>query len=108
MAELSELNTAIKTLNDLWVACTDNEKAEEIAEKRDKLDSQANELADKIIRKGSPGLNEAVIKLNELRAAAIEAGEDITDDVERIKRISDVIDKAAIAINKVASLLTSL
>lgn len=106
MSELSELNSAIIELNELWTLCNDDDQCEKILEKRDKLDSQARELANKTLREeGTVELDAAISALNTLTQEAISAKEEIDDIAERIRKTANAIDKAESAISKVASLI---
>ena len=108
MSELSELNTAIKELNELWQVCNDDDQCEALLNKRDALDALATKLADKIIRDGINELNQATSALNELTLAAVSAKEEIDKVSEKILKTANVISKATTAISKVGSLVTAL
>ncbi len=105
MSELSELNSAIIELNELWTLCNDDDQCEKILEKRDKLDSQARELANKTLLEETVELDAAISALNTLTQEAISAKEEIDDIAERIRKTANAIDKAESAISKVASLI---
>lgn len=108
MSELSELNSAIIELGELWSICTDDEQGEKILKKRDELDNQARDLANKILQEGTTELNDAISALNELTVIAKSAKQEIEDVVERIRKTADAIDKATAAVLKVAALIAVL
>ena len=104
MAELNELNEAIRNLTVLWEACEDADKKEEILKKRKSLSEKARKLTDDILKNGGTKLEEAITALNSLTAKATEAKKDIDEDVKRIEKIADVLEKATKAIAKLAAL----
>ena len=104
MNKLAELNSAIMELNELWSICTDNEQGDKILEQRDTLDRQASDIAKKILREGTPELNDAILALNDLTQTAKSAKEEIDDIAKRIEKTAAVIDKATSAIAKVGEL----
>lgn len=105
MVQLAELDEAVRELNELWQVCTDDDQSEQLLEKRDVLDSQAQKLANKIIREGTDELNGAIDALNNLKDSAIEAKNAVDDIARKISKTADAIDKACMAIAKVAVLL---
>lgn len=105
MSELSELNKAINALNDLWPLLEGDEKRDVLRE-RDKLNDQAEALADKELRKNTPELTAAIEQLNLVTQAAIDAKESIDNVTKRIILVAKTIKKASSAVVKVASLLS--
>ncbi len=105
MASLAELNASIRELTDLWQICKDDERAEELLDKRDTLDSQAIELANKIIHEGTDELSSAITALNDLTESAVLAKNEVESTAARINKTAKAIDKATTAIAKVAVLL---
>jgi len=105
MTVLSEMNAAIRELNELWVTCAEPDQCDQIRQRRDELDSQAGQLADRIIREGSDELDQAISALEELTGAAVSARQEIEDDAEKIRKTSKAISSATRAIGKVAVLL---
>lgn len=106
MAELNELNSAIRELSDLSQVCTDKNQREQILDKRDKLDDQARELSNKILREGTSELNSAISALKDLTQSAKDAKKNIDKISGKIIQFAQVIDKATSGIAKVAKLIT--
>jgi phage-related tail protein len=108
MSELSELNVAVKKLNDLWLVCPDPKQKEQILTERDKLDAQAAELANLALKDGTKELDDAIKELIELTETAIKAKEEIDKVGKSIKKTADVISKAATTAVKVAEFIATL
>lgn len=109
MSKLTELNTAINALNELWPLLDAGDKQrDKILEERKKLNAQASELAHKTLLEGVPELNDAIEQLNLVTKAAKEAKESIDDVAKRINSVADTIDKAVSAVGKVAALMAVL
>jgi methyl-accepting chemotaxis protein len=106
MTQLAELDAAVRELNELWQVCTDDHQCQQLLEKRDALDTQARELGRRIIQEGNAQLADAVGALNDLTESARSAKSEVDDVAQKIAKTSDVIDKAAKAIGKLAALLT--
>lgn len=105
MTHLSEINKAIRELNELWQTCTNEEQCKKLLEKRDALDAQSLQLSNKVIREGTDGLTEAMDALKELTQSALNAKNEVNNMVERINKTAGTIDKATQAIAKVAVLM---
>ncbi len=105
MTRLAELDAAVRELNELWQVCTDDDQSEQLLEKRDALDAQAQELVRKIIEEGTSELDEAISALNELTQSAITAKNEVDSIAGRIAKTAETIGKATAAIGKVAVLL---
>lgn len=105
MTQIAELNKAVRELNELWQVCTDDAQSEQLLMKRDELDTQAQQLANKIIQEGNDDLNSAIAALNELTEQALSAKNEINDIARKIEKTASAIDKATKAITKVAVLL---
>lgn len=105
MTRLTELDAAVRELNELWQVCTDPAQGQKLLEKRDALDAQARELADKMIREGTEELNSAIEALNELKESAVSAKNEVADVARQIEKTADVIDSATTAITRVAALV---
>lgn len=108
MSELSGLNEAIIELNELYSVCTDDEQSEQLLTKRDELDTQATELANKIIMEGTEELDGAITALSELTESAVSAKKEIDDIATTIAKTASAIEKATNAIVKVAALIATL
>jgi ABC-type transporter Mla subunit MlaD len=108
MSRLSELDDAVKKLDDLWLVCKDPDQKNKIADQRDALDEQAGDLADLTLKDGTPELSAAIASLNDLTATAIKAKEEIDDVAKTIKNVADTITKATAAAVKVAALIATL
>ncbi len=107
MSELSELNKTINALNNLW-PLLEGEERELVLESRKNLNEKASALAHKTLLEGVPELNGAISQLNLTTQAAKDAKDSIDNVVERINKVSDTIEKATIAVGKVASLIAVL
>lgn len=109
MSELSELNKAIISLNDLWPLLEkDSEERKGILRERDNLNEKASELAHKTLLEGVPELNEAIEQLNKVTQSAKDAKDSIDQVAKRINKVADTIEKAVSAVGKVASLIAVL
>lgn len=109
MSKLTELNTAVNALNELWPLLDPRDKQrEKILEERNKLNAQASELAHKTLLEGVPELNDAIEQLNLVTKAAKDAKKSIDDVAKRINRMADTIDKVVSAVAKVAALIAVL
>lgn len=115
MSELSELNTAINSLNDLWPLLEGDER-ESILEKRNILNEQASELADKDLASAGDNVNdnsindelsETIEHLRLTTLAATDAKESI-DKKGKVERLIKVVDKATSASKKVAKIIALL
>jgi uncharacterized coiled-coil DUF342 family protein len=105
MTQLAELDTAVMALNELWQVCTDDDQCDQLLDKRDALDDQAQELANRIIREGTNEFHAAISALNDLTRAARSAKKEVDDIAKKITKTATAISKATTAISKVAVLL---
>jgi hypothetical protein len=108
MSKLSELNSAVRKLDDLWVVCPDPDQKESILNERDKLDTMAGQLANLTLREGTKELNDAITALDELTATATKAQQEIAKVGEAIEKTAEAIDKATNAAAKVAAMIAKL
>ena len=107
MSELSELNKAINSLNDLWPLLI-GEEMESVLREKNKLNDKASELAHKSLLEGVPELSDAIEQLKLVTQSANDAKESIDQVAERINKVADTIEKTASAVVKVASLIAVL
>jgi hypothetical protein len=108
MSKLSELDAAVRKLDDLWVVCPDPDQKEKILNERDKLDTMAEQLANLILKEGTDELNSAISALNELTATATKAQAEIEMVGTAIQKTAEAIDKATSAAVKVAAMIAKL
>ena len=107
MSELSELNRAIRALDNLWPLLEGEEKALVVAQ-RNKLSEQADVIAYKMLVEVDAALMEAIQQLTLVTQAAKDAKEGIEDKVERINKVSAVVDKSVNAVAKLGQVIASL
>src|SRR5512133_2209053 len=108
MSKLSELNIAVRRLNDLWVVCADADEKEKIAGERDELDALAEQLAHLSLKEGTEELDDAITALNEVTAKATAAEQEIKIVGKSIERTAEAINAATNAIAKVVGLIAKL
>jgi len=108
MSQLSELNTAITKLSDLWLVCPDPKQKEEILTERDKLDAQTAILANLALKAGTKELDDAIKALNKLTEIATKAKEEIDIVGKSIEKTAQAISKATTAAIKVTAFIATL
>ncbi|WMS87945.1 hypothetical protein [Pleionea litopenaei] len=108
MSQLEELHRAIIKLNELWQVCDDDAQCEQLLEKKNELDRQAQILANETLLDGNEDLRSAMTSLKELSELAESAKEEINDIALKIQKTAQAIDKATDAIGKLALLSMSV
>jgi predicted nucleotide-binding protein (sugar kinase/HSP70/actin superfamily) len=108
MSTLSELNTAVKKLDDLWLVCPDLKQKEQILTERDKLDAQAAALANLTLKDGTKALDDAIKALNKLTKIATKAKKEIDIVGKSIEKTAEALSKATVATVKVAAYIATL
>lgn len=104
LKELEEHEASIRALNDL-LPFLEGEEKENMLQKRDELDAKAEESADKILKQGTPELDDAIKALNELTQLAIQEKKRIQGILDGVNKVGDVISKAADAVEKLTKLI---